>query len=150
MNSERQWHYHKRARMVKDVRERFHWLALEQKIPKLERITVDATPLLKSKNAVPDVGACYPSVKAAIDGLVDARIIPDDDYKCPVCDRDIEEIGKYNQPRLQNWVLDHCHDTNTFRGWLCHKCNTGLGGFNDSLTITQNAVIYLVRHKENI
>ena len=84
MNSERQWHYHKRARMVKDVRERFHWLALEQKIPKLERITVDATPLLKSKNAVPDVGACYPSVKAAIDGLVDARIIPDDDYKCVV------------------------------------------------------------------
>ena len=71
MNSERQWHYHKRARMVKDVRERFHWLALEQKIPKLERITVDATPLLKSKNAVPDVGACYPSVKAAIDGLVE-------------------------------------------------------------------------------
>lgn len=27
---------------------------------------------------LPDIGACYPSVKAAIDGLVDAEVIPDD------------------------------------------------------------------------
>ena len=75
---------------------------------------------------------------------------PADDYKCPICDRDIEEIGKYNQPRLQNWVLDHCHDTGTFRGWLCHHCNVGLGGFKDSLTRLKKAVIYMTRHKESL
>ena len=69
---------------------------------------------------------------------------------CPICKKNIEELGKYGQIRLQTWVLDHCHDTNTFRGWVCHKCNTGLGGFGDDLTITQNAVTYLVRHKEKI
>ena len=75
---------------------------------------------------------------------------PDENYTCPICERGIEEIGKYNQPRLQNWVLDHCHDTGTFRGWLCHHCNVGLGGFKDNLTRLKKAVIYLAGHKEKI
>ena len=48
------------------------------------------------------------------------------------------------------WVLDHCHDTNTFRGYICQNCNTGLGGFRDDLTIIERAVIYLKKHKEII
>jgi hypothetical protein len=75
---------------------------------------------------------------------------PDEHYKCPICDRGIEEIGKYNQPRLQNWVLDHCHDTGTFRGWLCHHCNVGLGGFKDNLTRLKKAVEYMTKHKETV
>jgi hypothetical protein len=75
---------------------------------------------------------------------------PDEDYCCPICDRDIKEIGKYGQPRLQNWVLDHCHDSLSFRGWLCHHCNVGLGGFSDSLTRLKKAVIYLTKHKERL
>jgi hypothetical protein len=73
---------------------------------------------------------------------------PDIDYTCPICDRGLKEIGKYGQPRLQSWVLDHCHDTLTFRGWLCHHCNVGLGGFSDNLTRLKKAVIYLTKHKE--
>tara|TARA_B100000287_G_scaffold428895_1_gene481149 strand:- start:584 stop:1048 length:465 start_codon:yes stop_codon:yes gene_type:complete len=72
---------------------------------------------------------------------------PNENYCCPICSRDIKEIGKYGQPRLQNWVLDHCHETLTFRGWLCHHCNVGLGGFNDQLTRLQSAVEYLVDHQ---
>jgi len=30
-------------------------------------------------------------------------------------------------------VLDHCHDTDTFRGYICKHCNDGLGGFKDDL-----------------
>ena len=56
----------------------------------------------------------------------------------------------HGQIRLKSWVLDHCHDTNTFRGWICHKCNTGLGGFSDSLTILKKAVIYLTKHREKL
>jgi hypothetical protein len=68
--------------------------------------------------------------------------MPDEDtYKCPICLGSSEEVGD-----LQNrtaWVLDHCHKTNTFRGWLCHKCNRALGNFNDDIGILQRAIKYL-------
>ena len=94
--------------------------------------------------------SCRSGHRAILSKLRKENAYPDKDYKCPICKKNIEELGKYGQIRLQTWVLDHCHDTNTFRGWVCHKCNTGLGGFSDDLTITQNAVTYLVRHKEKI
>jgi hypothetical protein len=65
------------------------------------------------------------------------------------CSRDIEEIGRKGQKRLQNWVLDHCHDTETFRGWLCHHCNTGLGSFSDDLARLKKAVDYLEGNKND-
>lgn len=39
--------------------------------------------------------------------------------------------------------LDHCHATNTFRGWLCKRCNTGLGLLGDDLESVLKAVKYL-------
>jgi len=78
-NAERRWHHYKRAQVVRDARARWAWHALAARIPRLERITVDAQPLAKDRRWRPDVAACYPAVKAAIDGLVDARVIEDDD-----------------------------------------------------------------------
>lgn len=78
MNSERTWHWTKRAKRTKDTRERFGWLALEAKVPKLNYVSIDIVPLTKTTKSVADVAACYPAAKAAIDGLVDAGIIPDD------------------------------------------------------------------------
>lgn len=40
-------------------------------------------------------------------------------------------------------VLDHCHVTDKFRGWLCNECNTGLGKLGDSLDRAKRAVEYL-------
>ena len=71
---------------------------------------------------------------------------PSDDYTCPICDRGLEEISKHGQRRLQNWVLDHCHDTEEFRGWLCHHCNVGLGAFNDSIKRIKRAFYYMENH----
>ena len=71
---------------------------------------------------------------------------PPDDYCCPICERDMKEISKYGQPMLSKWVLDHCHDTNTFRGWLCGNCNTGLGGFKDDKDKVLRAYNYLKGH----
>ncbi len=75
---------------------------------------------------------------------------PKEDYKCPICDRGIEEIGMYNQRKLQKWVLDHDHDKGTFRGWVCHHCNVGLGAFRDNLTRLKKAVIYMTKHMEKL
>ena len=65
--------------MVRDARARWAWHALAARVPRLDRIRVEAQPMSKDRRWRPDVAACYPSVKAAIDGLVDARVIPDDD-----------------------------------------------------------------------
>ena len=78
-NAERSWHYHKRAKVVREARERWAWLAKAERIPALKKISIEAVPLRTSRKSLPDVAACYPAVKAAIDGLVDAGVVPDDD-----------------------------------------------------------------------
>lgn len=42
-----------------------------------------------------------------------------------------------------NPVLDHCHDTEIFRGWLCPPCNLGIGTLGDTLQDVENALAYL-------
>ena len=46
-------------------------------VPMLDKVKVQACPWLKGKRSQ-DVGACMRAVKAAIDGLVDAGVLPDD------------------------------------------------------------------------
>ena len=75
---------------------------------------------------------------------------PDESYSCPICQRTLKEISRKGQKKLQSWVLDHCHHTETFRGWICGNCNTGLGAFKDSIDRVRNAVSYLQKHEEKI
>lgn len=78
INIERNWHFHRRAAAVKEWRMAFWALANEAKVPRLDRIAVTVLPLYRNHNGRPDVGAVAPAAKAAIDGLVDAKVIPDD------------------------------------------------------------------------
>ena len=55
-----------------------------------------------------------------------------------------------NPPDRRVLHLDHDHKTNTFRGWLCHKCNLALGRFGDDLQGLQQAVFYLQRNRTPI
>jgi Recombination endonuclease VII len=43
------------------------------------------------------------------------------------------------------FALDHCHVSNQFRGWLCDRCNAGIGMLGDSIDGLMNAVRYLER-----
>ena len=52
---------------------------------------------------------------------------------CPICHRYTEE-----------WVLDHCHNTDAFRGYICRSCNLGLGHFDDNPDLVQAALDYLL------
>ena len=46
---------------------------------------------------------------------------------------------------VKSLVLDHCHTTNTFRGWICEPCNTGIGKLGDDFTGVWLAAMYLSR-----
>tara|TARA_R100000995_G_C3467418_1_gene116466 strand:- start:277 stop:723 length:447 start_codon:yes stop_codon:yes gene_type:complete len=94
--------------------------------------------------------SCQSGHKKIIYKLRQENAYPDKDYKCPICERDMDEIGKLGQSRLQSWVLDHCHDTDTFRGWICGNCNTGIGGLKDSMDRVSNALKYLKKHKDSL
>ena len=95
--------------------------------------------------------SCQKGHRKVIASLRKENVYPQEaSYGCPICKRTIAEVNKYNQKLLGTWVLDHCHDTNTFRGYICKHCNDGLGGFRDDLTTVKNAVKYLEQHKEKL
>ena len=76
-NGERAGNRWQRADNVKTWRNAFCILARQQKIPTLK--TCDITVKVYQKaGRLQDVAACNPAVKAAIDGLVDAKVMPDD------------------------------------------------------------------------
>lgn len=68
----------KLAELVRAWRMDFQLLALEARTPPLDAVTVTARPELKNRRSMPDTGACIGAVKAGIDGLVDAGVIPHD------------------------------------------------------------------------
>ena len=51
---------------------------------------------------------------------------------CPIC-----------QKHTEIWILDHCHTTDSFRGYICDRCNRGLGCFGDDFSTLQKALHYL-------
>lgn len=78
LNKVREMHYQQWAAHVRATRHLWWGLALEARVPRLDRITVTVTPLHRNGRSPQDVAACAAEAKAAIDGLVDARVIPDD------------------------------------------------------------------------
>lgn len=76
-NAERAGNRWGRAASTKEWREAFCWLARKEKIPHMAWINVTVQPFQK-RGRLQDTAACNPSAKAAIDGIVDAGVIPDD------------------------------------------------------------------------
>ena len=60
--------------------------------------------------------------------------------KCDCCNTPFSEERKY--------VLDHCHISGSFRGWICAACNTGLGNFSDNPSKLRLGLSYLEAHYE--
>ena len=64
-------------------------------------------------------------------------------YKCPICLGTSDKVNGLGGKKSGAWVIDHCHETESFRGWLCHTCNRCLGGFKDDEDILKRAIKYL-------
>ncbi|MHB8414000.1 MAG: endonuclease domain-containing protein [Acidiferrobacteraceae bacterium] len=55
--------------------------------------------------------------------------------QCEICNR---------PPTRKTLCLDHTHtELKKFRGWICQKCNTGIGMLGDDLAGLMRAVRYL-------
>ena len=67
-------------------------------------------------------------------GLFEAQ-----DGCCAICLVALDLLGK-NSLRV-----DHCHESGSVRGLLCHKCNIGLGHFDDNPSHLRRAADYLQR-----
>jgi len=57
--------------------------------------------------------------------------------KCTICEIKIDLNGG------KHIHIDHCHETNRFRGILCIGCNTSLGKFGESPERLERAAAYL-------
>ena len=71
-------HWSKNAARTKEWRTAFMLLAREAGVPPLGACTIVVTPYLRNRSGQQDVGACAPAAKAAIDGIRDAGVWPDD------------------------------------------------------------------------
>lgn len=60
--------------------------------------------------------------------------------RCAVCGVPELECSK-------KLVMDHSHEDGFFRGWVCRKCNSGLGFFNDNEELISLALLYLTSSK---
>lgn len=59
------------------------------------------------------------------------------EFYCIVCDRTI--IVEKNR----DVNLDHNHETGEIRGWICNRCNTGIGNLRESPSILRRAIRWI-------
>jgi len=56
------------------------------------------------------------------------------------------EFG-YKEDGKIDALLDHDYKTERFRGWLCRRCNAGIGQLGDDFAGLFQAIIYLTKAK---
>lgn len=105
VNQERaQKHWKQRSGPTKEWRDAFYTLAKQERIPHLDRARIIVVQHRADRRRI-DLGACFPAVKAAIDGITDAGVLDDDDsehmieltFACPVID---------GRTGIALWVID--------------------------------------------
>ena len=91
-------------------------------------------------------------------------------YKCKACFRLLKTLGRFNlteeqfaemhevqgfacaickstdpggRSTVNNFCVDHDHETGKVRGLLCHSCNLALGHFKDNVATIESAILYL-------
>lgn len=63
---------------------------------------------------------------------------------CAICGE--PETACSSDGKVKALSLDHCHETGAARGFLCSRCNMGLGQVGDSVQTLASAAAYLRRH----
>lgn len=67
--------------------------------------------------------------------IVHKRLTREQDGKCAICGSTPDKL-----------FVDHCHETDKYRGGLCLACNSGIGYFRDNPSLLEKAIAYLRKH----
>jgi recombination endonuclease VII len=73
------------------------------------------------------------------------------DYRCAICQRHEDELPRHlGRPTTDGLqvlgralVVDHCHRTGAVRKLLCHRCNQGIGHFEEDPERLEAAARYV-------
>jgi hypothetical protein len=65
-----------------------------------------------------------------------------DGLNCEICEVPLTNV--------RTTATDHSHKKGHVRGFLCNKCNTGLGKFNDDVEMLDKAMRYLISKEYSI
>jgi hypothetical protein len=96
----------------------------------------------------PECKKCNSKLNKIRKALRNLHGMPEEGYTCPICNQNEAQVKGKGNTKNGSWVIDHCHDTGYFRGWLCHKCNRALGGFDDCIETLCRAISYLEVNKQ--
>ena len=111
---------------------------------KVELDSSQFSPSSGGKYLRPECRSCAKKLSKERELLRKLHGYPPTGYKCPICLKTEEEL-KGTGGNASVWVVDHNHNTDSFRGHLCHNCNRGLGVFQDSIDRLNRAIAYLAR-----
>lgn len=77
LNANQRLHWAKKAKITREIRHEVCWRLKALRLPEASHITCELHYLPKA-NRRRDAGNAYPTHKAAVDGVVDAGLVPDD------------------------------------------------------------------------
>lgn len=93
-------HYMVKARITKQIREASFWMARQLRLPELPKITVAMTWVVADKRKRDGSENLAPTLKALIDGLVDAGVVIDDDQAHVVRGPSLIEYRQGDTPHI--------------------------------------------------
>jgi hypothetical protein len=109
---------------------------------KLDLDNSEFSPSSGGKYLRPECRKCAKKLAKRREELKKEFGYPVNDYACPICLKNEDEL-KGTGGNASIWVVDHDHDTDKFRGHICHNCNRGLGVFQDNTERLERAIKYL-------
>lgn len=109
---------------------------------KLDLDNSEYSPSSGGKYLRPECKQCAKKLAKRREELKKEFGYPVSDYICPICLKNEDQL-KGTGGNASIWVVDHNHDTDEFRGHICHNCNRGLGVFQDDIERLQRAIKYL-------
>ena len=99
LRSNHRHHWHTRARITAEIRGQSAWIAKAALRPVVGPVTVTLLWCVTDKR-IRDAGAGAPTLKAVIDGLVDAGVLPADDDSVVVAETYRVVRGTYRGVRV--------------------------------------------------
>lgn len=105
---------------------------------------------LKLKPSLYEYGSVFRELELSLDeySKLYLRKLEEQNNLCIICNKPETQIDKRSN-KFKRLAIDHCHKTKKIRGLLCSSCNHGVGCFQDSIILIQQAINYLDKYEKH-